>query len=806
MCAFLRLGRRWIFVRAAGLGLGIWLLGGLGADAATVSDITDRAIVVGGTTGPINFTLSNFDPKQTIRTVAANITSGNGQAYEAEGTRILQGLQPDVVMIQEFNVNNSSSTDLRNWVNSTFGSEFSYFRENYNAIPNGVISRWPIVSSGSWDDTTISDRGFAWARIDIPGDKNLWVVSVHLKASSGEASQRQSQAQQLVTYIRANVPAEDYLLLGGDFNTYSTSESCLSTLSALLTTAAPYPVDQARDADTNASRDEHYDWVLAELELDALETPVQIGALSFANGLVFDSRVFSSLSSVSPVVSTDSGVTGMQHMAVVRAFAVPALELLTVTASSSNPTLVPNANIVVSGSGVSRTVAVTPVANQTGTATITVTGGDGVSTASDTFVVTVGAAPVITSTNNYSGTVGVAGTNYVTATGSVPMSYGASNLPLGLSIISSSGMISGTPTQAGVKQVVLTASNSYGSAIRTNAFVISKGTVGITAVPTASAITGAQALSVSVLSGGTASVAGVFAWTTPSTVPAVGTASYGVTFTPTDTANYNTAATTVSVTVNPAGSTFADWSGGALLDSVGLSKYAIGGANSLTATEGVKPSSALADGFLVITAIVRTDNSSLTVVGQTVTDLANYASGTEVTTVNGVETTDQAGVPVPPGHKRKTFSVAQDSDAKKFMRLSASLSLSGINTTVSVSRDSGGATFLQVTGATAGATSGGTATSEKRTVYYFASDTTSSPTYTGGAWPYVIVQGQLSAGAEVTATLTKNSLGVLLVNGRPAYQYIGNSSSSTANAVSGTWPAMRADGTKTTIGPSGSLQ
>ncbi len=398
MYTFSALGRQWIFVRAAGLGLGIWLLGGLVADAATVSDITDRAIVVGGTTGPINFTLSNFDPKQTIRTVAANITSGNGQAYEAPGTRILQGLQPDVVMIQEFNVNSNNSTDLRNWVNSTFGSEFSYFRENSGAIPNGVISRWPIVSSGSWDDTTISDRGFAWARIDIPGDKNLWVVSVHLKASSGEASQRQSQAQQLVTYIRANVPADDYLLLGGDFNTYSTSESCLTTLSALLTTAAPYPVDQAGDADTNASRGEHYDWVIAESELDGLETPVKIGTLSFANGLVFDSRGFSPLSSVSPVLSTDSGVTGMQHMAVVRAFAVPALELLTVTASSSNPSLVPNANIVVGGSGVSRTVTVTPVANQTGTATITVTGGDGFSTASDTFAVTVNPVTPVGST------------------------------------------------------------------------------------------------------------------------------------------------------------------------------------------------------------------------------------------------------------------------------------------------------------------------------------------------------------------------------------------------------------------------
>jgi endonuclease/exonuclease/phosphatase family metal-dependent hydrolase len=365
------------------------LLGGFLADAATVSDITDRAIVVGGTIAPINFTLSNFDPKQTIRTVAANITSGNDQAYEAEGTRILRGLQPDVVMIQEFNVSSSSSTDLRNWVNSTFGSEFSYFRENYNGIPNGVISRWPIVASGSWDDTTIGDRGFAWARINIPGDKNLWVVSVHLKASSASASQRQSQAQQLVTYIEANVPADDYLLIGGDCNTYSYTEACLVTLGGIVDVSAPRPVDQAGDPDTNSGRYLPYDWVMAEAELDGLETPVKIGSLTFANGLVFDSRVFSPLSSVSPVLSTDSAATNMQHMAVVRAFAVPALELLTVTASSSNPALVPSSNIVVSGTGTSRTVTVTPVANQIGTATITITGGDGTSTASDTFVVTV---------------------------------------------------------------------------------------------------------------------------------------------------------------------------------------------------------------------------------------------------------------------------------------------------------------------------------------------------------------------------------------------------------------------------------
>ena len=44
---------------------------------------------------------------------------------------------------------------------------------------------------------------------------------------------------------------------------------------------------------------------------------------------------------------------------------------------------------------------------------------------------------------------------------------------------------------------------------------------------------------------------GSFAWTTPSTVP-TGSGSYGVTFTPTDAANYNTVTTNVSVTVNVA--------------------------------------------------------------------------------------------------------------------------------------------------------------------------------------------------------------------------------------------------------------
>jgi len=62
---------------------------------------------------------------------------------------------------------------------------------------------------------------------------------------------------------------------------------------------------------------------------------------------------------------------------------------LTVTGSSSNTTLVPNANIAFGGSGANQTVTVTPESGQSGTTTITVSVSDGAATTSDTFVLTV---------------------------------------------------------------------------------------------------------------------------------------------------------------------------------------------------------------------------------------------------------------------------------------------------------------------------------------------------------------------------------------------------------------------------------
>lgn len=75
----------------------------------------------------------------------------------------------------------------------------------------------------------------------------------------------------------------------------------------------------------------------------------------------------------------------------------------------------------------------------------------------------------------------------------------------------------------------------------------------ISTAPTASDITYGETLESSTLSGGSASVQGTFAWTNKDTKPNVSdsqTTPYSVTFTPNDATNYNTATTTVKLTVN----------------------------------------------------------------------------------------------------------------------------------------------------------------------------------------------------------------------------------------------------------------
>ncbi|HSK04987.1 MAG TPA: endonuclease/exonuclease/phosphatase family protein [Kofleriaceae bacterium] len=250
-----------------------------------------------------------------VRIVAGNLTSGNYQAYEAPGTRIFQGLKPDIALIQEFNVGDNAPATVRAWVDTTFGASFFVYREPGAQIPNGIVSRYPILQSGIWEDPVSPNREFAYARIDVPGPKDLWAVSLHLLTTD---SSRPAEATALVNYINTNVPAGDYLVVGGDLNSDTRTEPAITTIGQVVDIAGPFPVDQGGDGDTNAGRNKPYDWVMFDADLKPLEVPVTIGAASFPNGLVFDSRVYTPLADVSPIQLGDSAAPMMQHMAVVR--------------------------------------------------------------------------------------------------------------------------------------------------------------------------------------------------------------------------------------------------------------------------------------------------------------------------------------------------------------------------------------------------------------------------------------------------------------------------------------------------------
>ncbi|GIK36958.1 MAG: hypothetical protein BroJett011_07910 [Chloroflexota bacterium] len=113
---------------------------------------------------------------------------------------------------------------------------------------------------------------------------------------------------------------------------------------------------------------------------------------------------------------------------------------LVVTASSSNPTLLPNGNITLGGSGANRTVTLTPAANQSGVATITLVVSDGEDTVSTPFTITVNAIndpPTISNISNQE-------TAYQTPSGPLSFTIGdVETLPasLSLSIVSSNSTL-----------------------------------------------------------------------------------------------------------------------------------------------------------------------------------------------------------------------------------------------------------------------------------------------------------------------------------------------------------------------------
>ena len=154
---------------------------------------------------------------------------------------------------------------------------------------------------------------------------------------------------------------------------------------------------------------------------------------------------------------------------------------------------------------------------------------------------------------------------------------------------------------------------------------VSAATPSVTAWPAAGGITYGQTLASSTLTGGTASTAGTFAWTTPATAPAPGTLSESVTFTPSNLTDYTVVVGATTVTVSKATPTVSAWptasaiTFGQTLASSTLS----GGAASVAGTFAwTTPSTAPSQG---------TESESVTFTPSNTTDYATETGSVSVT-------------------------------------------------------------------------------------------------------------------------------------------------------------------------------
>ncbi len=130
----------------------------------------------------------------------------------------------------------------------------------------------------------------------------------------------------------------------------------------------------------------------------------------------------------------------------------------------------------------------TPTAAGISTVALSATNSSGTGTASLTL--TIGAArPVLSSATTAVGTAGTAFSYQITATNS-PYSFGATGLPQGLSVNTTTGLISGTPTSTGTWTVALSATNSNGTVTATLALTIKAASPVITSASTANGTMG----------------------------------------------------------------------------------------------------------------------------------------------------------------------------------------------------------------------------------------------------------------------------------------------------------------------------
>jgi endonuclease/exonuclease/phosphatase family metal-dependent hydrolase len=158
------------------------------------------------------------------------------------------------------------------WPHHAYGKNAIYTDGHHG---NSVLSKFPFIS---WENIDVSDhalekRGILHGIIRVPHlSCDLHVVCVHFGLFE---KSRRNQTQKLIEHIQKNIPADDPLIIAGDFNDWQ--ERCTHQLETDLGVSEVFKTLQGRHAKTFPSffpvlrMDRIYIKNLTPLKADALK-------------------------------------------------------------------------------------------------------------------------------------------------------------------------------------------------------------------------------------------------------------------------------------------------------------------------------------------------------------------------------------------------------------------------------------------------------------------------------------------------------------------------------------------------------
>jgi endonuclease/exonuclease/phosphatase family metal-dependent hydrolase len=209
----------------------------------------------------------NREDPQAIRLLTYNLerkflvgTADENAAFD----RLILATQPDVLALQEV-ADATTPTDLTTRMEQLLGGAwFANTGRSDGFIKNAVVSRYPFLDEGDDSIPPSELRALTWAHIDLPNSTyptDLYVISVHFKASSGASNdaRRQITADAAANWIadltrpggQTTLPANTPILITGDFNIRDTfsQQPWLTLLSGDIQNEDTYGPDRPGDWD-----------------------------------------------------------------------------------------------------------------------------------------------------------------------------------------------------------------------------------------------------------------------------------------------------------------------------------------------------------------------------------------------------------------------------------------------------------------------------------------------------------------------------------------------------------------------------